>query len=51
MALLVVILILLLIGGVGLLTFIVKSFLAAGILGVVLLALLIYVLLIRPSRA
>ncbi|MFN8557619.1 MAG: DUF3309 domain-containing protein [Dehalococcoidia bacterium] len=47
MALILVILILLLIGGTGLLVFVVKSFVAAGIVGIVLLALLIYLLLGR----
>jgi hypothetical protein len=51
MALLIVILILLLLGGTGLLVFVVKSFLAAGILGIILLALLIYVLIGRPRAA
>ena len=51
MALLIVILILLLVGGTGLLAFVVKSFLAAGIVGVILLALLIYVLLGRLRAA
>ena len=50
MALLLVVLILLLVGGVGLLTGIIKTFLGLGLLGVVLLALLIYVLLVRPRR-
>ena len=44
---LILILIILLVGGVGLLTFIVESFIAAGILGVIALALLIYLLLNR----
>ncbi len=47
MALLLVILIVLLIGGAGLLAFVVKSFLAAGLVGVLLLALIIFALL-RP---
>jgi hypothetical protein len=51
MALLLVLLILLLVGGTGLLAFVVKSFLAAGIVGVILLALLVYVLLARPHTA
>ena len=50
MALLLIILIILLLGGVGLLTFIVKSFIAAGILGIIALALIIY-LLLGPRRA
>ena len=47
MALLLLILIILLLGGVGLLTFIVESFIAAGVLGIIALALLIYLLLNR----
>jgi hypothetical protein len=50
MALLLVILIILLIGGTGLLAFIVKSFIAAGIIGIIALALLIYLLLGVPRR-
>lgn len=47
MALLLIILILLLVGGTGLLAFVVKSFIAAGIIGIVALALII-ALLLRP---
>jgi len=51
MALILAILIILLIGGAGLLTFIVKSFVAAGILGIIALALIIYVLVGSGRRA
>lgn len=51
MALLLIILIILLVGGTGLLAFVVKSFLAAGLVGIILLALLIYVLLGRSRTA
>jgi hypothetical protein len=47
MALVLVILILLLVGGTGLLAFVVKSFIAAGIIGIIALALII-ALLLRP---
>jgi hypothetical protein len=47
MALLLILLLILLIGGTGLLAFIVKSFIAAGIVGIIALALLIY-LLVAP---
>ncbi len=47
MALLLIILIILLIGGAGLLTFIIESFITAGVLGIIALALLIYLLLNR----
>lgn len=50
MALLLIILIILLIGGGALLGFIVKSFIAFGVLGIIALALIIY-LLLGPSRA
>ncbi|HZU76847.1 MAG TPA: DUF3309 domain-containing protein [Dehalococcoidia bacterium] len=49
MLLLLVILLVLLVGGVGLLAFIVKSFIAAGILGILALAVLI-ALLLGPVR-
>lgn len=51
MALILVILILLLVGGTGLLAFVVKSFLAAGIVGIILLALIIYLLVGRTRTA
>lgn len=50
MALLLVVLIILLVGGTGLLAFVVKSFVAAGIVGILLLALIVAVLL-RPRAA
>jgi hypothetical protein len=50
LVLLLIILLVLLVGGAGLLGFIVKSFLAAGLLGIVALALLIW-LLVGPARA
>ena len=51
MALLLVIIVVLLIGGAGLLGFIVKSFIAAGIIGIIALVLIIYVLLGPMRRA
>ena len=45
MAPLLIILIILLLGWTGLLVFVVKSFVAAGVLGIIALALLIYLLL------
>ena len=51
MALILAILIVILIGGVGLLTFIVKSFIAAGILGIIALALIIYLLIGSGRRS
>ena len=51
MALLLVILILLLVGGTGLLAFVVQSFVAAGILGIIALALIIFLLIGGSSRA
>jgi hypothetical protein len=48
--LLLVILLILLVGGAGLLGFIVKSFIAAGLIGILALALLIW-LLVGPARA
>jgi hypothetical protein len=50
MALLLIILLILLVGGAGLLGFIVKSFVAAGLLGILALALLVW-LLVGPARA
>ncbi|MGI8549691.1 MAG: DUF3309 domain-containing protein [Dehalococcoidia bacterium] len=50
MPLLLIILIILLVGGVGFLAFIVKTILGAGIIGIILLAVIIYLLLGR-SRA
>jgi hypothetical protein len=44
-ALLLIILVVLLIGGAGLLVFIIKSFVAAGLLGIIALALLVWLLL------
>jgi hypothetical protein len=49
-ALLLIIVIILLIGGAGLLGLIVKSFVAAGLLGIVALGALIW-LLLGPARA
>jgi hypothetical protein len=49
-ALLLIILIILLVGGAGILGLIVKSFLAAGLLGVIALAVIIWMLVGR-SRA
>ena len=50
MALLLIILLIVLVGGAGLLGFIVKSFIAAGLLGILALAVLIW-LLASPLRA
>lgn len=51
MALLLAILLIILIGGTGLLAFVVKSFIAAGLVGIIALALVIYLLAGGTRRA